>query len=42
MRRAIEYQLRFQPYLTPIFEINSDVADRALAEKDLAIELAAP
>jgi hypothetical protein len=39
MTRAIEYQLRLQPYLTPIFEINSDVADRALAEKGHAIEL---
>ena len=39
MTRAIEYQLRLQPYLTPIFGINSDVADRALAEKGHAIEL---
>ena len=41
MKTAIEYQLRLQPYLAPLFEINSDVADRALAEKDLAIELVA-
>ena len=41
LTRAIEYQLRLQPYLAPIFEINSDVADRALAEKGHAIELVA-
>jgi len=40
MTRAIKYQLQLQPYLAPLFEINSDVTDRALAEKDHAIELA--
>jgi hypothetical protein len=40
MTRAVKYQLQLQPYLAPLFEINSDVADRALAEKDQAIELA--
>lgn len=40
MSRAIKYQLQLQPYLAPLFEINSDVADRALAEKEHAIELA--
>ena len=37
--RSIEYQLKLQPYLTPLFEINSDTADRALAEKSQSLQL---
>jgi hypothetical protein len=39
MTKAIKYQIQLQPQLATLFEINSDVADRALAEKDQAIEV---
>jgi len=39
MARAIEYQLQLQPNLAPLFQISSDTADRALAEKRHALEL---
>jgi hypothetical protein len=37
--KSITYQLQLQPYLAPLFEINSDTADRALAEKRHSLEL---
>jgi hypothetical protein len=36
---SIKYQLQLQPYLAPLFEITSDTADRALAEKRLSLQL---
>jgi hypothetical protein len=36
---SIKYQLQLQPYLAPLFEINSDTADRALAEKHQSLQL---
>lgn len=37
--RSIKYQLQLQPYLAPLFEINPDTADRALAEKQESLQL---
>lgn len=37
--RSIEYQLKLQPYLSALFEFNSDTADRALAEKEQSLQL---
>jgi hypothetical protein len=37
--RSIEYQLQLQPNLAPLFEITSDTADRALAEKSQSLQL---
>jgi hypothetical protein len=39
MGRSIQYQLRLQPNLTPLFEISPDTVDRALAEKRHSLEL---